>query len=141
MEYAIQMLIPIIGGLMLGMWLTKTYGVSPIWTIVLAILGMVGGIAIMYRKFAVPLKKIQSSQLSSPRRNQSGQSEAPGKHINDLDFLYKKYDHHNDDWKELDALDDDVSLDEPPAGGHHPIPPLPKPPQKPSQEDSHPHDL
>ncbi|HEY9687475.1 MAG TPA: AtpZ/AtpI family protein [Coleofasciculaceae cyanobacterium] len=54
MDYAIQLLLPIIGGLMLGMWLTRHFGVSPIWTVVLAILGMAGGIGIMVKRFSVP---------------------------------------------------------------------------------------
>jgi hypothetical protein len=53
MDYAIQLLLPIIGGLMLGMWLTRNFGVSPIWTVVLAILGMAGGIGIMVKRFSL----------------------------------------------------------------------------------------
>lgn len=54
MDYAIQLLLPVIGGLLLGQWLSRTYGVSPLWSVVLAILGMFAGIAILYKRFANP---------------------------------------------------------------------------------------
>lgn len=123
MEYAIQLLIPVIGGLMLGMWLTNTYHASPIWTVVLAILGMVAGIAVMYRRFSVPQDGVATMKLPFPPTRpgsrsksgqaQAGQEEPPRAHVKDLDFLYKKYDDDPDDWKELDELDDQVSFDEP----------------------------
>lgn len=54
MDYAIQLLLPILGGLMLGYWLTQSFGASPIWMVLLAILGMVGGIGILYKRFSYP---------------------------------------------------------------------------------------
>lgn len=50
MEYAIQLILPILGGLLLGNWLTRTYGISPLWTVLLGILGMVMGIRILYKR-------------------------------------------------------------------------------------------
>ncbi len=50
MEYAIQLLLPILGGLMLGDWLHRKFGISALWTIVLAILGMVAGLGILYKR-------------------------------------------------------------------------------------------
>jgi len=119
MEYAIQLLIPVVGGLMLGMWLTNTYHASPIWTVVLAILGMVAGIGIMYRRFSVPQDGTSALNMPLPPKKfdkaKPTHPDAPRAHVKDLDFLYKKYDDHGD-FKELDDLDDDVSFDEPKPG-------------------------
>lgn len=121
MDYAIQLLIPVIGGLMLGIWLTKTYGVPSIWTIVFAIAGMVAGIAIMYRRFSGSQSKVETYKPSGTGLKKGVKSESSGTHIKDLDFLYKQYDDRGDDWKELDDMDDEVSFDEPPGG--YPLPP------------------
>ena len=146
MEYAIQLLIPVVGGLMLGMWLTNTYHVSPIWAVVLAILGMIAGIAMMYRRFAMPqdgvatmkmpfppTKKLTPKSISpkhsAPKDISKHQQDEPHRsHVKDLDFLYKNYDDNPDDWKELDELDDQVSFDEPKPGEWPVLPPAP--PQK-----------
>lgn len=50
MEYAIQLFLPILGGLLLGNWLHQRFGISQIWTMVLAVLGMAGGIAVLYKR-------------------------------------------------------------------------------------------
>ncbi len=50
MEYALQLLIPILLGLFLGIWLNSQFGLSMIWAIVFAILGMVAGIGILYKR-------------------------------------------------------------------------------------------
>lgn len=50
MEYAIQLLLPILGGLWLGDWLTKTYHLPALWTMVFAVLGMVAGLGILYKR-------------------------------------------------------------------------------------------
>jgi|GEM_PF-1626181 len=134
MEYAIQLLIPVVGGLMLGMWLTKTYGLAPIWTVVFAVLGMAAGIAVIARRFSsgqAQLPTYKSTEVHPPR---------PTSHVKDLDFLYKKYDDKGEDWKELDELDeldDDVSFDEPPGG--YPIPPRPNKPEYHNPEKSEPY--
>jgi F0F1-type ATP synthase assembly protein I len=65
-DYAIQLLLPILGGLFLGMWLTGTFGVSPLWTIVLAILGMFAGIGIMYKRLTYPELYDNDQGESSP---------------------------------------------------------------------------
>lgn len=54
MDYALQLLIPILGGLLLGLWLHDHYGVSPIWTVLLAVLGMIAGLGIMYKRLMYP---------------------------------------------------------------------------------------
>lgn len=50
MEYAIEMLIPVLMGLYVGMWMTDHWGAPSMVTPGLAILGMVAGIAIMARR-------------------------------------------------------------------------------------------
>jgi hypothetical protein len=50
MEYAIQLLLPILGGLYLGLWLHNRYGFSKLWIAGLAILGMVLGLGMMYKR-------------------------------------------------------------------------------------------
>ena len=54
MEYATTLLLPILGGLFLGLWLQNNFGVSPIWTVVLGILGMLAGLGIMYKRLTYP---------------------------------------------------------------------------------------
>ncbi|WP_373531103.1 AtpZ/AtpI family protein [Vampirovibrio sp.] len=102
MEYAIQLLLPIIGGLWLGGWLSKTYGLSPIWTVMLGVLGLVGGIGIMYKR--------SQRELNLPRYTPKPKSQPkPSQSLQDLDSLYKKLhetplDEQDD---ELDGLDRD----------------------------------
>jgi len=96
MDYAVTLLVPILLGLLLGNWLTQTFHISSLWTLLLAVLGMVGGIGIMYKRFVYghPLKKI------TPKPPQE-----PGTEHKDLNFLYKDYD---DDGKDdLDEYDKD----------------------------------
>jgi hypothetical protein len=122
MEYAIQLLLPVVGGLMLGMWLTKTYGIPQIWTVVLAILGMAAGLFIMYRRVSAPEnaethavrpKKAgthpsTSSQSSKAATTPSLKSKYPGVHIRDLDFLYHPPKTDDSEWKELDDPDEEI---------------------------------
>ncbi len=54
MDYALILLLPILGGLLLGNWLSQRFGLSPIWSLALAILGMFAGIGIMYKRYAYP---------------------------------------------------------------------------------------
>jgi len=54
MEYAVQLLLPIIMGLALGRWLENTFQLSPLWTVGLAILGMVAGLGLMYKRLTYP---------------------------------------------------------------------------------------
>jgi F0F1-type ATP synthase assembly protein I len=51
MEYAIQLLIPILLGFLLGVWLHNQFGLSPVWSVIFAILGMFGGIGILYKRY------------------------------------------------------------------------------------------
>lgn len=115
MDYAIQLLLPVIGGLMLGMWLNKTYGVPSIWAVILAILGMIGGIGILYRRFSQPRVDVKDMKnLSSHPKRTRTPAEGTQKtaHLKELDFLYHDYDHEKDDWKELDDLDADGPFSE-----------------------------
>ena len=116
MDYAIQLLLPIVGGLMLGMWLTKTYGINPIWTVLLAVLGMIGGIGILYRRFSpTPMdpKTIHSNtgKPSSPEKHKPRPPQQKSVHHTELNFMYEPHDdpdkHDANDWPELDALDRD----------------------------------
>lgn len=116
MDYAIQMLIPIMGGLLLGYWLNQHFGVDPIWMVILAILGMVGGILILYKRFTYPELYPQSDKQKLPNilkkstKAPSGKSPAPSTSpsqqdapekktavpIEQLDFLYKDPNEHDD---------------------------------------------
>lgn len=113
MDYAIQMLIPVLGGLMLGVWLNKTYGLPQIWTVILAVLGMVAGIAIMYRRFSTTPVDPKTIKLHSDQRRAARKAHNASQntaHIKDLDFLYKEHPLRQDDWKELDEMDDEVDF-------------------------------
>ncbi|MGE0201045.1 MAG: AtpZ/AtpI family protein [Candidatus Melainabacteria bacterium] len=59
LDVAIQMLIPIGGGLLLGQWLENTYGFSPLWTVGLAVFGLVSGLWIVYKRLMLKTKKKQ----------------------------------------------------------------------------------
>lgn len=96
MEYAIQLFLPVLGGLLLGNWLSKIYGVSPLWTPLLAILGMFSGLAILYKRYVLlnPTKTTlkKKSQLSELvlKTKKHRKKETGGKEllISDLDALY-----------------------------------------------------
>jgi hypothetical protein len=133
MDYALQLLLPVIGGLMLGMWLTKTYGINPIWTVILAVLGMIGGIGVLYRRYAsaVPVDpktiKLHSAQRRAARMNQHNDGKTA--HLKELDFLYQEHHPDQDDWKVLDELDSDEEFSQKNT------------PKTPGQDDSQHHDL
>jgi hypothetical protein len=133
MEYAIQMLLPIVGGLLLGVWLTENYGVSPIWTVVLAILGMVGGIGILYKRFtypelypnskksskdevpASPSHRPSTAEPSKPSTTKASSAKESAKSlpIDQLSFLYEEPDHDRNR-EEFDInLDDHPDTDKP----------------------------
>lgn len=100
MEYAIQLLLPILGGLLLGFWLTEYYGVAPIWTVILAILGMVGGIGILYKRFSYPELYNQSpKRLEKTGKSPSTEQKLP---VDQLDFLYKRYEDDDHEYKDDD---------------------------------------
>jgi F0F1-type ATP synthase assembly protein I len=105
MDYAIQLLLPILGGLLLGFWLTQHYGVSPLWTVVLAILGMVGGIGILYKRVSYPELYRDTHRTASKKSDDSEkQTSVP---VEKLDFLYREPDAHPSDGDEFKDLDDD----------------------------------
>jgi F0F1-type ATP synthase assembly protein I len=59
MDYAIQLMIPLFAGLFLGLWLTKNYGISPLWTVLFAIIGFFLGVGVMMKRLVFtkpPLK-------------------------------------------------------------------------------------
>lgn len=60
MEYALQLLIPILLGLFLGIWLNSQFGLSMIWAILFAIVGMFAGIGILYKR------SLMSSKYTKP---------------------------------------------------------------------------
>lgn len=86
MEYAIQLLLPILAGLWLGNWLSRTYGLPPIWTLVLAILGMMLGLGILYKRYAL------SPRPPVIRHPKNGDSSEKRAELHELDFLYKNND-------------------------------------------------
>lgn len=102
MEYAIQLLLPILGGLLLGLWLTEHYHVAPIWTVILAILGMVGGIGILYKRFSYP--ELYNQLPKTPGKTLKKPDESSKLPVEKLDFMYKHYD---DDDHEYQDDDDD----------------------------------
>lgn len=61
MEYAIQLLVPIGLGLMLGQWLQKNVGLDAFWTVIFAIVGMFLGMGMLY-------KRAVEDQLRADRR-------------------------------------------------------------------------
>lgn len=112
MEYAIQLLLPILGGLWLGNWLNQTYGIPSIWTLILAILGMMAGLGILYKRYALEQKNMPppASRKSKPLKSDD-ETRVP---LEDLDFLYKmehesKPDKHTPD----DSPPNDESLYDP----------------------------
>lgn len=91
MEYAIEILLPIIGGLFLGNWLTERFGLSPIWTVILPILGMVLGILMLYKRFTLSSRKkgaFKNQEKQSPEG--STDSDLVRLPVDSLDFLYQK---------------------------------------------------
>ena len=68
MDIAIEMLIPIVGALFLGMWLQNEYGMSPLWTVLLAILGMVAGIWIVYKRHVLNRRQYLKNHPPIPRQ-------------------------------------------------------------------------
>lgn len=72
MEYAGQLLIPIMLGLFLGQWLQNTFNMSPLITVLLAVLGMAAGMGLMYKRLMYP-------QLY--QANNTDDSRAPDKSI------------------------------------------------------------
>ena len=106
MEYAISLLLPIVGGLMLGVWLTRNFGVSPIWTVVLAILGLAGGIGVLAKRFAysnpTPAQKSPDSVVSTAKKTGAKQPGKPCRHWMDLE----KTEHIDEPLPEVFADDD-----------------------------------
>lgn len=100
MEYAIQLFLPVIGGLWLGSWLTKTYGLSPIWTVLLGILGLAGGIGIMYKRSRLQ----QNLPHFTPKPKQKPK---PSQSLQALDSLYKKIDEEPLDENDGFEIDDE----------------------------------
>ena len=114
MDYAIQLFLPILLGLMLGAWLNRTFGLSPIWMVILAILGMAGGIAILYKRYAYP--ELYPGQKKLPffkpgKKLKSKQDEKLSPTIQDLDDLYQQVQEEEpEDDDEFGFLNDDSDL-------------------------------
>jgi hypothetical protein len=128
MEYAIQLLLPILGGLLLGSWLHRTFGLSDIWTMLLAVLGLAAGIAILYKKQMMghnPLPKITlpepkrggdaAKKTGKPGQTDSALPEKQSLSHEELLDLYKKADREppTDDFALDDLLGDDEGPDDP----------------------------
>jgi hypothetical protein len=106
MEYAIQLLLPIIGGLWLGNWLNRTYGLPSIWTLILAILGMMAGLGILYKRYALQRTDKAPFPPGKPKPFQKNPKQDTEKRLelHELDFLYKNHDDNDEHpWKDDDA--------------------------------------
>ncbi len=62
MDYALQILIPILLGIGLGAWLHNQFDASPMWTVLFAIIGMFAGIGILYKRSLVYAQKIKDKK-------------------------------------------------------------------------------
>jgi len=105
MEYAIQLLIPMLAGLCLGTWLTQKYHASPLWTLALGLLGFALGIGVLAKKALLntTIPKMDLKTKSAP--SQAKQADEKGRFIekstgilpHEMDFLYQDYSHKPDD--------------------------------------------
>jgi hypothetical protein len=100
METAMQLFLPILAGLWLGVWLTRSFGLSSLWTPGLAILGMALGIAVLAKKsmFNRDGSRIQPFIPKGEKGLKSNSSPAwkavekqSGLMPHELDFLYEPY--------------------------------------------------
>jgi hypothetical protein len=104
MEYAMQMLLPILAGLWLGTWLTQQYHVSPLWTPGLAILGLALGVGVLAKKSlmnrdgspTMPRYEAKPGQSLLPTPRKSTEKET-GLKPHELEFLYRHNDTPHDD--------------------------------------------
>jgi hypothetical protein len=101
MEYAVQLFLPVMGGLWLGSWLTQKYGLSPIWTVVLGVLGLAGGIVVMYRRSRLE----QNLPHFTPKPRQKPK---PSQSLQALDSLYKKMEEELPKENDQFEIDDDT---------------------------------
>jgi len=120
MEYAIQLLIPMLAGLGIGNWLTKTYHVSPMWTVALAILGFALGFGVMAKKALLnsSIPKWDKSKKSLNSKSTAKEKErlvekSTGIMPHEMDFLYQDYSHESDD-QPYDFSDRHDDIDEKP---------------------------
>ena len=105
MEYAIQLLIPMLAGLCLGNWLTQQYHASAIWTLLLGLLGFTLGIGVLAKKAllnkSIPKMDISARSAASTieKTNEKGQfiEKSTGIMPHEMDFLYQDYSHETDD--------------------------------------------
>ncbi|MBX2859847.1 MAG: AtpZ/AtpI family protein [Vampirovibrio sp.] len=114
MDSAIQLLVLTAGGLMLGVWLNQEFGLPPIWILVLAILGMVAGIGILYKN-ALMMTSGQPKPNTKPiRRRPPGLDPNEGETLQDI--LGEEYLKIDDDGPvtrdELETIDSDANHDQ-----------------------------
>lgn len=127
MEYAIQLLLPILGGLLLGNWLHETFGFSQLWTLLLAVLGLFGGIGLLYKRqmtgnrplptLRFPLSHEGKTLKQTRPESKTEEPQPPSAAIphEDLLELYKKVDREppTDHFALKDLLGDDEITDDP----------------------------
>ncbi len=77
MDYAIQLLIPIMLGIFLGVWLHDTFDASPIWTVLFAIIGMFAGIGILYKRSLAYAEKIKAKTQQEQAKEIKDSDDAP----------------------------------------------------------------
>jgi len=122
MDYAIQLFLPILGGLLLGNWLHQAFGLSYLWTLLLAVLGMIGGIGVLYKRQMIgsqSLPKVQFPSNPKPEKEKGAHTgseksgaeptSSQGMSHQELLELYKKADREppTDDFALDDLLGDD----------------------------------
>ncbi len=77
MDYAIQLLIPILLGIFLGVWLHDTFDASPIWTVLFAIIGMFAGIGILYKRSLAYAEKIKAKAQQKKAKETNNSDDSP----------------------------------------------------------------
>ncbi|MEB3206657.1 MAG: AtpZ/AtpI family protein [Vampirovibrionales bacterium] len=69
MDYAIQLLIPVLGGLMLAIWMNQKGWLSPLWVPIFPVLGLALGIGVVAKRLLLsPSEK--KSYLPDPTESQ-----------------------------------------------------------------------
>lgn len=101
-----QLLVPILGGLLLGYWLHRQFGVSPVWTVVLAVLGMFAGLGIMYKRLMFSDLYKQAGEQPPETPAATPDSHHPKLPWEEDGFTLDDDENTDDPWKD-DDFDDD----------------------------------
>ena len=108
MDYAFTLLIPLIGGLLLGNWLSRQFGISQLWTLLLGFIGLGLGFAAVYKRMMeTKLKHIDVKKLKPPSDEGLPHDELPWHQAGFFDET------PDDDFPSLDELDTELDNDKP----------------------------